>query len=89
MPDGYKGTSFAAGLALSADGKQLYVANRLHNSIGHFTVTAEGTLTHQDDVWTRGDYPRTLTLDKQGRWLYVMNQRSDNITVSAWRRTAS
>lgn len=66
--------------ALSADGKQLYVANRLHNSIGHFTVTAEGTLTHQDDVWTRGDYPRTLTLDKQGRWLYVMNQRSDNIT---------
>ncbi|MDF7723679.1 beta-propeller fold lactonase family protein, partial [Enterobacter hormaechei subsp. steigerwaltii] len=80
LPDGYKGTSFAAGLALSADGKQLYVANRLHNSIGHFTVTAEGTLTHQDDVWTRGDYPRTLTLDKQGRWLYVMNQRSDNIT---------
>ena len=56
------------------------MANRLHNSIGHFTVTAEGTLTHQDDVWTRGDYPRTLTLDKQGRWLYVMNQRSDNIT---------
>jgi 6-phosphogluconolactonase (cycloisomerase 2 family) len=80
LPEGYKGTSFAAGLALSADGKQLYVANRLHNSIGHFTVTADGTLTHQDDVWTRGDYPRTLTLDKQGRWLYVMNQRSDNIT---------
>lgn len=80
LPEGYKGTSFAAGLALSADGKQLYVANRLHNSIGHFTVTAEGTLTHQDDVWARGDYPRTLTLDKQGRWLYVMNQRSDNIT---------
>lgn len=80
LPEGYKGTSFAAGLALSEDGKQLYVANRLHNSIGHFTVTADGTLTHRDDVWTRGDYPRTLTLDKQGRWLYVMNQRSDNIT---------
>jgi len=80
LPHGYKGTSFAAGLALSASGKQLYEATRLHNSIGHFTVTAEGALTHQDDVWTRGDYPRTLTLDKQGRWLYVMNQRSDNIT---------
>ena len=65
---------------LSHDGTQLYVANRLHNSIAHFTVTADGTLTHQDDVWTRGDYPRTLTLDNQGRWLYVMNQRSDNIT---------
>jgi 6-phosphogluconolactonase len=80
LPKGYKGTSFAAGLVLSHDGKQLYVANRLHNSIAHFTVTADGTLTHQDDVWTRGDYPRTLTLDNQGRWLYVMNQRSDNIT---------
>ncbi|ABP59120.1 lactonase family protein [Enterobacter sp. 638] len=80
LPKGYKGTSFAAGLVLSHDGTQLYVANRLHNSIAHFTVTADGTLTHQDDVWTRGDYPRTLTLDNQGRWLYVMNQRSDNIT---------
>ncbi|PKA29434.1 6-phosphogluconolactonase [Cedecea lapagei] len=80
LPKEYKGTSFAAGLALSADGQQLYVANRLHNSIAHFRVTAEGTLVHQEDVWTRGDYPRSLTLDTQGRWLYVMNQRSDNIT---------
>ncbi|MDR2218891.1 MAG: lactonase family protein [Yokenella regensburgei] len=80
LPAAFKGTNFAAGLVLSQDGKQLYVANRLHNSIAHFTVTAEGTLTHQQDVWTRGDYPRSLTLDAQGRWLYVMNQRSDNIT---------
>lgn len=80
LPKEYKGTSFAAGLALSADGQQLYVANRLHNSIAHFRVTADGTLAHQDDIWTRGDYPRSLTLDQQGRWLYVMNQRSDNIT---------
>ncbi|MDZ4031791.1 lactonase family protein [Kluyvera ascorbata] len=80
LPKEYKGTSFAAGLVLSQDGKQLYVANRLHNSIAHFTVMADGSLKHQDDIWTRGDYPRTLTLDKQGHWLYVMNQRSDNIT---------
>ncbi|EPC5062862.1 lactonase family protein [Klebsiella oxytoca] len=80
LPEAYKGTSFAAGLVLSRDGKQLYVANRLHNSIGHFTVLADGSLRHQDDIWTRGDYPRTLTLDSQGQWLYVMNQHSDNIT---------
>ncbi|MGB7803599.1 lactonase family protein [Buttiauxella sp.] len=80
LPEGFKGTSFAAGLVLSEDGKQLYVANRLRNSIGHFTVTAMGKLTHQDDIWTRGDYPRTLTLDHTGKYLYVMNQRSDNIT---------
>lgn len=80
LPVGFKGTSFASGLVLSRDGRQLYVANRLHNSIAHFTVTAGGELMHQDDVWTRGDYPRTLTLDPDGRWLYVLNQRSDNIT---------
>ncbi|WP_312691113.1 lactonase family protein [Kosakonia sp.] len=80
LPKEYKGTSFAAGLVLSRDGSQLYVANRLHNSIGHFRVQPDGTLTHLDDVWTRGDYPRSLTLDNHGRWLYVMNQRSDNIT---------
>ncbi|WP_148251109.1 lactonase family protein [Raoultella terrigena] len=80
LPKGYKGTSFAAGLALSPDGRQLYVANRLHNSIAHFSVMADGSLSHQEDIWTRGDYPRTLTLDNQGQWLYVMNQRSDNIT---------
>ncbi|MDR9889129.1 lactonase family protein [Pseudenterobacter timonensis] len=80
LPQGYKGTSFAAGLALSQDGEKLYVANRLHNSIAHFTVKADGTLIRKDDVWTRGDYPRSLTLDKNGQWLYVMNQRSDNIT---------
>lgn len=80
LPAEYKGTSFAAGLALSRDGKQLYVANRLHNSIAHFTVSADGALIHQDDIWTRGDYPRTLTLDGKGEWLYALNQRSDNIT---------
>ncbi|MFP7355558.1 lactonase family protein [Klebsiella pasteurii] len=80
LPKEYKGTSFAAGLVLSRDGKQLYVANRLHNSIAHFTVLADGSLSHQEDIWTRGDYPRMLTLDSQGQWLYVMNQRSDNIT---------
>ena len=80
LPKEYKGTSFAAGLVLSNDGKQLYVANRLHNSIAHFSVLADGSLSHQEDIWTRGDYPRTLTLDNQGQWLYVMNQRSDNIT---------
>lgn len=80
LPEGHKGTSFAAGLALSSDGTQLYVANRLHNSIAHFTVSAGGELRHQDDVWTRGDYPRSVALDKHGEWLYVLNQRSDNIT---------
>lgn len=80
LPAGYKGTSFAAGLVIDKAGKNLYVANRLHNSIAHFAIEANGTLTHKDDAWTRGDYTRTLTLSPDGKTLYAMNQRSDNIT---------
>lgn len=80
LPAGYKGTSFAAGLVLNSDGTNLYVANRLRNSISHFTLSVDGELTLKDEVWTGGDYTRTLTLSPDGRWLYAMNQRSDNIT---------
>lgn len=80
LPAGYKGTSFAAGLVIDKLGKNLYVANRLHNSIAHFVIATNGTLSHQDDVWTRGDYTRTLTLSPDGKTLYALNQRSDNIT---------
>lgn len=80
LPEGYKGTSFAAGLVLNVDGTNLYVANRLRNSISHFTLSGDGELTLKDEIWTGGDYPRTLTLSPDGRWLYAMNQRSDNIS---------
>ncbi|MGE9551188.1 lactonase family protein [Erwinia amylovora] len=80
LPAGYKGTSFAAGLVIDNSGKNIYVANRLHNSIAHFAIEPNGALSHKDDVWTRGDYTRTLTLSPDGKTLYAMNQRSDNIT---------
>lgn len=80
LPPAYQGTSFAAGLLLGRDGKNLYVANRLHNSIAQIAVTPEGGMRWVSEVWTRGDYPRSLTLDPAGKTLYVMNQKSDNIT---------
>lgn len=80
LPPAYQGTSFAAGLLLGRDGKNLYVANRLHNSIAQIAVTPEGGMRWVAEVWTRGDYPRSLTLDPAGKTLYVMNQKSDNIT---------
>jgi len=80
LPAGFKGTNFAAGIVLSKDGKHLYVANRLHNSIAQINVTGEGAMTWSDETWTRGDYPRTLTLSPDGKYIYAMNQRSDNIT---------
>lgn len=80
LPADYKGTNFAAGVVLSEDGKNLYVANRLHNSIAQFSVGSGGELHSVAETWTRGDYPRSLTLSPDGRYLYAMNQRSDNVT---------
>lgn len=37
-------------------------------------------MTFAEEAWTRGDYPRTLTLSPDGKYIYAMNQRSDNIT---------
>ncbi|MCC3732827.1 lactonase family protein [Rouxiella badensis] len=80
LPPNFKGTNFAAGIVLSHDGKHLYVANRLHNSIAQIDVTGSGEMHWVGEVWTRGDYPRTLTLSVDGKFVYAMNQRSDNIT---------
>ena len=80
LPPNFKGTNFAAGIVLSKDGKHLYVANRLHNSIALINVTGSGEMHWAEEFWTRGDYPRTLTLSPDGKYVYAMNQRSDNIT---------
>ncbi|QWA11798.1 lactonase family protein [Sodalis ligni] len=80
LPANFKGTNFAAGIVLSKDGRHLYVANRLHNSIAQINVTGEGAMAWGGEIWTRGDYPRTLTMSPDGRYIFAMNQRSDNIT---------
>jgi 6-phosphogluconolactonase len=83
LPQNYQGTSFASGLALSHDGRFLYAANRLHNSIAQFAVGAQGKLSWVGETWTRGDYPRGIVIEPQGRYIYALNQRSDNITQFA------
>ncbi|GAC1520901.1 MAG: lactonase family protein [Collimonas sp.] len=83
LPKNYQGTSFASGLTVSHDGRFLYVANRLRNSIAQFAIGAQGKLSWVAETWTRGDYPRSLVIEPQGRYIYALNQRSDNITQFA------
>ncbi len=79
LPKDFVGTNFTSEIALSADGRFVYVANRLHNSIAWFAVGHDGTLTWMGEEWTRGDYPRSFTIDPSGSFVYVCNQRSDAI----------
>lgn len=81
LPPGYTGSNFCSEVLLSADGRFLYAGNRLHDSIGVFSIATDGTLRHVADEWTRGNYPRSFSFDPSGTFLYCCNQRADHVTV--------
>jgi 6-phosphogluconolactonase (cycloisomerase 2 family) len=80
LPNGFAGTSFASGIRASPDGRFLYAANRLHNTIAVFSIGSTGKLKQVGDTPTMGDYPPQFNFDPSGNFLYVCNQRSDQIT---------
>ena len=80
LPDGFAGTNFTSELVISYDGRFLYAANRLHNTIAICAIDYGGRLTMFSQGSTMGDYPRHCTFDPAGEFFYVCNQRSDNIT---------
>jgi 6-phosphogluconolactonase len=79
LPRGFAGTTFTSELVVSPDARFVYVANRLHDSIAWFSIGGDGTLTWAGEEWTRGDYPRSFTIDPTGRFLFSCNQRSDAV----------
>jgi len=80
LPAGFQGTDYTSEVAVSANGRFLYAANRLHDSISLFSIGPSGDLTYLAEEWTRGDYPRSFNIDRAGKYLYVCNQRADAIT---------
>jgi 6-phosphogluconolactonase (cycloisomerase 2 family) len=87
LPKGFKGSNFCSEILVSADGKFVYAGNRLHDSIGIFSVGENGTLTHVADEWTRGNYPRSFNFDPTGEFLYCCNQRADNVAIFKVNKT--
>jgi 6-phosphogluconolactonase len=81
LPPGFAGSNFCSGILVSADGKFVYAGNRLHDSIGIFSVGENGELKYLGEEWTRGNYPRSFNFDPTGRFLYCCNQRGDNVAV--------
>ncbi len=81
LPPGFAGSNFCSEILVSADGKFVYAGNRLHDSIGIFSVGAEGELTFVGEQWTRGNYPRSFNFEPTGKFLYCCNQRADSVAV--------
>jgi len=81
LPPKFAGSNFCSEILVSADGRFVYAGNRLHDSIAVFSVGPTGELSYVDETWTRGDYPRSFSIEPSGRLLYCCNQRADNVTV--------
>jgi 6-phosphogluconolactonase (cycloisomerase 2 family) len=81
LPPDFAGSNFCSEILVSADGRFVYAGNRLHDSIGIFSVRPSGELKYVTEEWTRGNYPRSFSFDPTGRFLYCCNQRADNVTV--------
>lgn len=81
LPEGFAGTNFTSEIAVTPDGKYVYGANRLYDTVAIFAIDPEsGDIRRVSEEWTRGSYPRNFALDPTGKFLYVLHSRSDNIT---------
>jgi 6-phosphogluconolactonase len=82
LPSGYEGPNTTAEIAVSPDGRYLYVSNRGQDSIVQFVIApATGRLGYVGNFPTGGAKPRFFTLGPGAKHLYVANQDSDDITV--------
>lgn len=81
LPSNYKGSNFCSEILVSHDGRFVYAGNRLHDSIGIFAIGTDGQLSHVDDEWTRGNYPRSFSFDPTGNFLFCGNQRADHVSI--------
>jgi len=86
LPPEFAGSNMASEIAVSPDGKFLYSANRLHDTITICSIASDGRLKRIGEVSTMGDYPRYFCFDPSGRFIHVCDQRSDCITSFAVNR---
>jgi 6-phosphogluconolactonase (cycloisomerase 2 family) len=80
LPSGFAGSNFASEILVSPDGRFLYAANRLDDSIASFSIGADGRLKWIGETSTIGDYPGQCRIDPSGNFMYSCNRRSDSIT---------
>ena len=87
LPSRFTGNSRAAGVAIDAAGRTLYVSNRGHDSIAMVRVDVDsadsGLLAFIGVQGSGGRTPRFFTLSPDGRHLFALNEDSDAIATFA------
>lgn len=79
---GHTGTTSAAELAVSQDGRHVYVSNRGDNSLVVFSADpGTGLLTEAQRLPCGGVTPWSFSLHPDGRWLFVANEVSSTVNL--------
>jgi YVTN family beta-propeller protein len=80
VPAGYEGEKSSAGIAVSPDGKHVYVSNRGDDTLAVFAIdAASGRVTVESRPASVGAKPRFVTVGTAGQSLLVANEGGDNI----------
>jgi YVTN family beta-propeller protein len=80
LPDDFTGDSRASEIAVSPDGRHLYVSNRGSDTVGVFVVdAATGRLAARGWIPSGGRTPRFFALAPDGAALLVANEDGDSI----------
>lgn len=78
----FQGAKSGAELAVSRDGRFVYVEDRGENAIVVYRVSAEsGELSLVQRISSGGDRPWGFAIDSSGKWLLVANQHSGKVNV--------
>jgi len=81
---GFAGSKSGSALALSADGRFLYAANRGEHELQVLRIDpASGALALMQRIASGGQVPWGFALHPLGRWLAVAHQRSNSVNLFA------
>jgi 6-phosphogluconolactonase len=86
-PPGFDGRSASGEIQIASNGKFLYESNRLSRgydrlpgTIGVFAIDpANGLLTEIEQPGSGGVMPRSFAIDPTGRYLFALNQLTNNV----------
>ncbi|MGB3329017.1 MAG: lactonase family protein [Thermomicrobiales bacterium] len=83
LPDGVTETNYPSQILVSPDGRFVYGANRLHDTIVTYAVDAgSGELTAIG--WApAGDYPRNIAFSPDATWVVSSSQQGDSLKLLA------
>ncbi|HXZ08775.1 MAG TPA: lactonase family protein [Paraburkholderia sp.] len=78
----FEGVKSGAELAVSRDGRFVYVENRGENALAVYRISpGSGTLSLVQRASSGGERPWGFAIDPSGKWMLVANQRSGKVNV--------